>query len=272
MFPTGLPGLALLLLRGSVAIALLVEAFSHHDVLSGWMRAGAILISVALSVGYLTPIVAVMALVVHGLIWSSLGVGSAATATVIALNAAALALLGPGAYSVDSYRFGRRVVVRWAEGGPADGARVDRPGGGAVVAGVRVHRTARGMAAPVGPSPLPGTAFGCPRARQRPHLAFRPSCALPHAPQRAAEGLRYGGRHGITRWRITGGLCRAEPNTPGDGRRLSGLAGAPQAGRAAIRSRRSVAAERLSRSERAPAHRSATRTNGCGRRRRACWW
>jgi hypothetical protein len=111
MFPTGLPGLALLLLRGSVAIALLVEAFSHHDVLSGWMRAGAILISVALSVGYLTPIVAVMALVAHGLIWSSLGVGSAATATVIALNAAALALLGPGAYSVDSYRFGRRVVV-----------------------------------------------------------------------------------------------------------------------------------------------------------------
>src|SRR5262249_6843339 len=32
MFPTGLPGLALLLLRASVAIALLMETFSQHGV------------------------------------------------------------------------------------------------------------------------------------------------------------------------------------------------------------------------------------------------
>jgi hypothetical protein len=111
MFPTGLPGLALLLLRASVAIALLVENYNHRQSLSGWIQAAAILISVALSAGYLTPILAVIGLVFHGLIWSSLGLGSAAAATVVALNATALALLGPGAYSVDSYRFGRRVVV-----------------------------------------------------------------------------------------------------------------------------------------------------------------
>lgn len=111
MFPTGLPGLALLLLRASVAIALLVEHFSYRDVLSGWMLAAAILISVALSAGYLTPIVAAISLLLHGLIWSSLGVGSTAAATMVTLNAIALALLGPGAYSIDSYRFGRRVVV-----------------------------------------------------------------------------------------------------------------------------------------------------------------
>jgi uncharacterized membrane protein YphA (DoxX/SURF4 family) len=119
MFPTGLPGLALVLLRASVAIALLVEDYSHRQELSGWIQAGAILISIALSVGYSTPIVAAMGLVFHALIWSGLhglnccdlGVDSATVATIVALNAITLALLGPGAYSVDSYRFGRRVVV-----------------------------------------------------------------------------------------------------------------------------------------------------------------
>jgi hypothetical protein len=62
-------------------------------------------------VGCLTPIAAAIALVAHGLIWSDLGVPSAAAATVVFLDALALALLGPGAYSFDSYRFGRRVVV-----------------------------------------------------------------------------------------------------------------------------------------------------------------
>lgn len=111
MFPRGLPGLALLLLRVSVATALLVEIHSHRRDLSGWIQAAAILISVASSAGYLTPIVAVMGLVFHALIWCGLGIGSAAVAIMISLDAIALALLGPGAYSVDSYRFGRRVVV-----------------------------------------------------------------------------------------------------------------------------------------------------------------
>ena len=111
MFPTGLPGLALLFLRLSVAIALLVATFGHRQELSDWVRAAAILLSVALSVGYLTPIITVLGLVFHGLIWSTLGVGSAADVAVVALDAMALALLGPGAYSIDSYRFGRRVVV-----------------------------------------------------------------------------------------------------------------------------------------------------------------
>jgi uncharacterized membrane protein YphA (DoxX/SURF4 family) len=111
MFPAGLPGLALLLLRASVATALLVDNYSHRGELSGWIQAAAMLISVASSVGYLTPVVAVMSLVFHALIWSGLGIGSVAFAAMISLDAIALALLGPGAYSVDSYRFGRRVVV-----------------------------------------------------------------------------------------------------------------------------------------------------------------
>lgn len=111
MFPTGLPGLALLLLRASVAIALLLEHYAHRHELPLWVQGAAILISVALSLGYLTPIVALIGLAFHGLTWVNFEDASAGVAIVVALDAIALALLGPGAYSADAYRFGRRVVV-----------------------------------------------------------------------------------------------------------------------------------------------------------------
>jgi hypothetical protein len=111
MFPTGLPGLALLLLRASVAIALLLENYGHRHDLPVWIQAAAILISVALSLGYWTPIVALMGLAFHGLTWFAVDGASAGVAIMVALDAIALALLGPGAYSADSYRFGRRVLV-----------------------------------------------------------------------------------------------------------------------------------------------------------------
>jgi hypothetical protein len=111
MFPPGLPGLALLLLRASAAIALLLDGYGHRHGLPGWVQGATILLSIALSVGYLTPIAAMLAFACHGLIWLALGVDSTTAAIVFSLDALAVALLGPGAYSADSYRFGRRVVV-----------------------------------------------------------------------------------------------------------------------------------------------------------------
>ena len=113
MFPPGLPGLALLLLRASVAIALLLDSYAHGDALPGWVHGIAILISLVVSVGYLTPIVAAAALVLHAIVWFfvAAGVDAAVVAIVLSLDAVALALLGPGAYSLDSHRFGRRRVV-----------------------------------------------------------------------------------------------------------------------------------------------------------------
>ena len=111
MFPTGLPGLALLLLRASVAIALLAHGYSQHQNLPVWAQAAPILVSLVISVGYLTPIAAIVGLAAHGLMWWALGPDTPLMAVIILLDTVALALLGPGALSIDSYRFGRRVVV-----------------------------------------------------------------------------------------------------------------------------------------------------------------
>jgi hypothetical protein len=113
MFPPGLPGLALLLLRLSVAAALLLGDYTHADALAGWVHAVAIVISFGVSVGYLTPVAATAALLHHALVWLALGSGveAGAVTIVLSLDALALALLGPGAYSLDSRRFGRRLVV-----------------------------------------------------------------------------------------------------------------------------------------------------------------
>ena len=113
MFPPGLPGLALLLLRLSVAVALLLHDYAYRDALPVWVHVTVILISLVVSVGYLTPMAAAVALVYHMLVGFDLGAGADAVVVTLVpvIDALALALLGPGAYSIDSRRFGRRVVV-----------------------------------------------------------------------------------------------------------------------------------------------------------------
>ncbi|HKQ12875.1 MAG TPA: hypothetical protein VJT80_05540 [Steroidobacteraceae bacterium] len=113
MFPRGWPGLALLLLRLSVAIALVLHDYGYRDAVPDWVHAAVILISLFVSVGYLTPVAACAALVCHTVIWFALGAGldTASFTLLFAIDALALALLGPGAYSLDSRRFGRRLVV-----------------------------------------------------------------------------------------------------------------------------------------------------------------
>jgi hypothetical protein len=111
MFPSAWPGLALILLRGSVATAVVLEGWIHRQGLSGWMLGALALLSACLCAGFLTPIMAILALSVHVLAWSSLSIDGAGMTAVALLDALALAMLGPGAYSIDAYCFGRRVVV-----------------------------------------------------------------------------------------------------------------------------------------------------------------
>jgi uncharacterized membrane protein YphA (DoxX/SURF4 family) len=64
-----------------------------------------------LLVGSWTPILAVLGLLFHAGMWFEFGLDGVTVASIVSLDAVALALLGPGAYSLDSYRFGRRVVL-----------------------------------------------------------------------------------------------------------------------------------------------------------------
>ena len=100
-----------MLLRFSTVAALLFECYFLRLEISGVVQAVAVLTSIAIGAGYLTPIAAIVALATHVVIWFALDSVSLAAATVVTLDALALALLGPGAYSIDAYRFGRRLVV-----------------------------------------------------------------------------------------------------------------------------------------------------------------
>ncbi|GFE84175.1 hypothetical protein GCM10011487_61750 [Steroidobacter agaridevorans] len=111
MFPRGWPGLALILLRASVATALLMDACGQRQSLSTWIQGMAIVVALTLLAGWATPLSALLALAIHGLIWFVAGLDRPAFVAVVTIDALALALLGPGAYSIDSYRYGHRIVV-----------------------------------------------------------------------------------------------------------------------------------------------------------------
>jgi uncharacterized membrane protein YphA (DoxX/SURF4 family) len=112
MFPSGWPGLGLVILRVSVAVPVLLDTYGNRNELPGWALVALAVLSATLSVGFLTPMVAVLALVVRLVSLISVSAGSEAAAICMTiLGALALAMLGPGAYSIDAFRFGRRVVV-----------------------------------------------------------------------------------------------------------------------------------------------------------------
>ncbi len=111
MFPQGGPGVALLLLRVSVVAFLIIVAANHNGSSNQLVLIGVSLMSISLLIGFLTPFLCV---IVAALIIANMIVNPHASSVlcVIAIaNAAALGLLGPGAYSLDSKLFGRRVTI-----------------------------------------------------------------------------------------------------------------------------------------------------------------
>ena len=122
-FPGGSPGLGLLLLRLAVAAALAADGVAcladGRASLGAWaVGALAGITGSLLVLGLLTPLsgataAATVAGVALALLPSPRGqvFGDGATAFAWVLAAAALALIGPGAFSVDAALFGRREIT-----------------------------------------------------------------------------------------------------------------------------------------------------------------
>ncbi|WP_051256579.1 hypothetical protein [Cystobacter fuscus] len=106
MFPEGGPGVGLLLLRLSVALSLLLLPSGGP-----LMHAMLALLVIGLCLGVLTPTLAVACVLFSFYDFMIMGGATLPEAGIRLLAAGALALLGPGAHSVDAWLFGRRVVT-----------------------------------------------------------------------------------------------------------------------------------------------------------------
>jgi hypothetical protein len=110
MFPEHGPGIALLLLRFSVAATVWLDTSSRvTGIPAHWIFLG--LVALSLSIGFLVPILSVLCCVFELMALTGASGGHAPFILVSVANAAALALLGPGAYSLDARLFGRRVLI-----------------------------------------------------------------------------------------------------------------------------------------------------------------
>ena len=112
MFPSGRPGIALVVLRLCLVSVLSVHAYRFGPIVPLYWSVPLLLLpAAALCVGVVTAVAGTLYCV------AEIGFAVAAPgfdATVLILSipvAIALVLLGPGAYSVDARIFGRRVIV-----------------------------------------------------------------------------------------------------------------------------------------------------------------
>ena len=123
-FPGGRPGIGLLLLRAAVGLTAAAQGVFYlsgpSDPFSGRWLLGLVLIAsgAALAAGFLTPIaglLVVLSFLGVALSWfpePSWGLHDARLVVFgMIVTAAALALLGPGAFSFDGRLFGRREIV-----------------------------------------------------------------------------------------------------------------------------------------------------------------
>ena len=112
MFPQGGPGIGLLLLRITAAAMLalnLTHRFNFSSNALYWLVVSLIvLISLALVVGFLTPVFSIVACIAAV---ANLFLAEQTINILGILTSAALFLLGPGAFSVDARLFGLRVTV-----------------------------------------------------------------------------------------------------------------------------------------------------------------
>ncbi len=110
VFPAGLPGAAILILRGAAAL-LMVFTSVHFDGISKLAQLGSMLVAILLVLGVFTRPVALACVALTMFAAAMARADQQAILGLLALNALALSFLGGGAYSVDARMFGRRVIT-----------------------------------------------------------------------------------------------------------------------------------------------------------------
>jgi len=113
MFPTGLPGAALFLLRVSV-IGMLFDSILQGSIaenVNPWKILFVALTSLLLICGAFTPIACILSITIEAICWPVWDGLRSLEFSLRALVMIALFLLGPGAYSIDSKMFGRRLIL-----------------------------------------------------------------------------------------------------------------------------------------------------------------
>jgi len=121
MFPSGMAGAGLLILRVCSAAVLLVDGPAHPlEGKSIWLLLLFLIMSGTLCIGLFTPYAAAIGCLIElTAIWEA-DAQVAFHFIVAALNIAAVGTLGPGAYSLDARLFGRRLMNFSAGRKPVD--------------------------------------------------------------------------------------------------------------------------------------------------------
>lgn len=109
-FPRGGAGLGLLMLRVAIGLQLLYQS-DCTAALPLWQAALVAIAGTALVLGALTPVAGALSASFQILCLVNTGWTHAAPLLIAAMTVIALALMGPGAYSVDARLFGRRRLV-----------------------------------------------------------------------------------------------------------------------------------------------------------------
>ena len=111
IFPTGVAGVGLVVLRSVVAITVVVETYRRFG--PGYpavVDAFAALVGWFLFLGLLTPYCAALSCLLELAFLVANGIPNGFQLGMSALTAASVAALGPGAYSLDARLFGRKLI------------------------------------------------------------------------------------------------------------------------------------------------------------------
>lgn len=131
-FPGGRPGLALLLLRVAVGVVLVIQGWlylteANAPLIASLVGVAGMLSGLSLVAGYMTPVASGIAgLGIMGVACTLLPecktsvFDTRLAVGLAALIALAVALLGPGAFSVDAKLFGRREIVLRSPDSPSN--------------------------------------------------------------------------------------------------------------------------------------------------------